>query len=505
MKQFFSAHFKSIAGIVIILAAGGGVWYVFSNTEPVLGTYVVSRGNIVASADIPGTVSSSDSVDLSFQESGDIDKVFVKEGESVIAGEALASLDDSAQQTTLNQEEAAVAAAQAKLDELQSGTRPEQLALYQQEYDSATVALIVAMNNAYLKTDDAIVNNADALFTNGDTANPTIAIRTQSETEALSINEERIAVGDKLDSWKSALSSLDAEATDTASIDQARSVTAEAISVAKTFLNDLSTIANDLSTGNSGMTQTAIDDDTEAVNAASQEATGAANTETAADAAWSSAGDSLALAQAGSQSQDIEAQKDAVLQAQAEIDNAQIAIDHATIVAPFSGIVRNVIAKSGMVISANVPVLSIINNGVMKFDAYASETDVPNVQENATTTVTLDAYGDNVRFPAQATAVDTSETMINGSPAYHVTLYFIEPDSRILAGMTGDVQAITGEHDNVVEVPSRLVLGNDGNDFVLIQDGGQIMRNPVTLGLLGDDGMIEIVSGLDAGEKISDF
>ena len=59
-----------------------------------------------------------------------------------------------------------------------------------------------------------------------------------------------------------------------------------------------------------------INADTSLVNAASQEVTGAANAETAADAAWSSAADSLTLAQAGSQSQDMEAQRDVVLQAQ---------------------------------------------------------------------------------------------------------------------------------------------------------------------------------------------
>ena len=180
-------------------------------------------------------------------------------------------------------------------------------------------------------------------------------------------------------------------------------------------------------------------------------------------------------------------------------------MDHATIVAPFSGIVRNVVAKSGMVVSVNVPVISIISNKIMKFDAYASETDAPKLQENATTPVTLDAYGESVKFMAHVNAINTSQTTINGSPAYHVTLYFTESDSRILAGMTGDVHVITGEHDNVVEVPDRLVLGGKDNSFVIVQNGGETVRIPVTLGIAGDDGMVKVVSGLDDGEKISDF
>jgi HlyD family secretion protein len=232
---------------------------------------------------------------------------------------------------------------------------------------------------------------------------------------------------------------------------------------------------------------------------------GAISALTAAESALNAAQSQLALDQAGATSEDIEAQKAVVSQAQAEINSAVIAINHATIFAPFSGIVRNVVAESGMEASPNVPLLSIINNGIMKIDAYASETDVSQVQTNATTTVTLDAYGNGVFFPATVTAVDTSETAVAGSPAYHITLYFTQPDGRIRAGMTGNVSIVTSERDNVVEVPSHLVLDDGGNNFVLVQSNGKITKQPVVLGLSGSDGMVEIVSGLEAGEKISNF
>ena len=95
--------------------------------------------------------------------------------------------------------------------------------------------------------------------------------------------------------------------------------------------------------------------------------------------------------------------------------------------------------------------------------------------------------------------------MLNGSPAYHITLYFSEPDTRIRTGMTGNVLIITAEHDNAIAVPARLVLDSDGQDFALLRNGGRVINQPVTLGLTGDDGLVEISSGLKAGQKISDF
>ncbi len=504
MKQFFIAHFKFVIGILIVVVASGAIWYIFSNTAPTLASYTVKQGNVISSVDILGTVSSSNSVDLSFQEAGQISKVYVKEGQSVKKGDSLASLDDSTEQAQLSQEKAILAAAQAKLDELQSGTRPEQLTLYSQQYDDASTALVVAMNNAYLKIQDALVNKTDTLFINGNTVNPTLNIPDPNfgQSDQTAIANERLVLWSALADWKNALAT---NTTSTDAIENLRTTTAKNISLAESFMNHLSEIVGGISTGDSGMNQNEINVDTSLVNGASQEVTGAANTESAADTAWSSAKNSLALQQAGSQSDDIEAQKDAVAQAQAQIDSAQIMIDHTTITAPFSGVIRNVIAESGMVVSPNVPVLSIINNGIMKINAYASETDVPNIQGNATATVALDAYGNGVKFPAQVTAIDTSETIINGAPSYHVTLYFTEPDSRIRAGMTGDVHVVSAEHDNVLEVPSRLVLGNNGNNFVLVQNDKKNIQRPVTLGVTGDDGMVEIVSGLNAGEKISNF
>src|SRR5271167_3822422 len=99
MKNFFITHVRIIVLLLIIVVASGTVWFLFSNAAPTLGTYTVTRGNIVSALDLPGTVSSSDSVSLSFQESGQIAQMYVREGQAVTAGEVLASLDDSNQET----------------------------------------------------------------------------------------------------------------------------------------------------------------------------------------------------------------------------------------------------------------------------------------------------------------------------------------------------------------------------------------------------------------------
>ena len=492
MKNFLVARIRFVVGIIIILVVGGAVWYIFSNRVPTLGSYTVSRGNIVASVNIPGTVSSSSSVDLSFQESGQIDSVYVKEGQSVTEGEALAKLDDSTEQAGLNQNKAMLAAAQANLASLEAGSTPEEISVAQSAVANAQKTLLDAIQNGYVQVQDGINNKIIPFFGTASTIQEPLIL----DNKYYNLLSPMTQV---LSSWNSEINATTPGDPQTLAQDADNYLT--------TLISSVDSVSSDM---NEQATQTVVPLST--VQSLLAQITSVRLTlttsKTSIDSALStliSAEGALTLAQAGPTTDKVAALQAQVEQAQAGIENAQLSIAHATITAPFSGTVRNVIAQTGMVVSPSVSVLSIINNQIMKIDAYAPETDVSNVQGGAAATVNLDSYGDNVNFSAKVTAVDTAETTMNGSPAYHITLYFTEPDSRILAGMTGNVTIATLEHDNVVEIPSRLVLDSGNNNFVLIENGAKNIKRQIILGLQGDDGMVEVVSGLNVGEKISDF
>lgn len=148
--------------------------------------------------------------------------------------------------------------------------------------------------------------------------------------------------------------------------------------------------------------------------------------------------------------------------------------------------------------------LTLVNNGGLKIEAYVPEDDVAKIQAGEAANVTLDAFGATI-FPATVTTVDAAQTQVNGSAAYLVTLHFISPNSSLKDGMTGNVHIILGEDDNVLEVPTNLVINDDNEYFVLVQNGNTTQKQPVQIGLAGDNGMTEITSGLTAGETITNF
>ena len=503
--------FRIVAGIIIFVAVVWGLIAIFSRHSPDYSSSTVIRRNLTETVTATGNVTPNQSVTLAFNMQGKVSSVYADVGSTTKTGEILASLDTGSLRASLAGAEADVAAAQARLTTLKNGARPEELALYQQKYNDASDALIVAMKNAYLDTENALTGKSDTLFTNGNSPNPVINIRTQSETEELAINEERISVGEKLDQWKTTLSSLGSTATDSDSLSQARAVSADSLTTAKAFLDHLGTIANNLTVGNSGLSQANIDVDTAMVNAAAQQVTGAANTEQAADAAWSAARDSLTLENAGSTSEDIQAGQAAVDKAQSAVDALQSQLNQSYIISPFDGVVTDMSVKVGEIyvpgISATEGV-SLISNGGFKIEVYVPETDIGKIQVGDPTSVTFDAYGPGTSFAAHVTLVDPAETVESGVNAYKVTVGFDDAsDRRIKSGLTANAVINTKTAADVLTVPSRAIITRGTSSFVLVKASGSAayVEQPVTTGIQSADGYTEILSGVNEGDVIAGF
>lgn len=498
MKSFFATYKVVIIIVCVVLAGGGAYWYVEANQAPSFSAITPTQGNVIASLDEPGTVLAENSADLSFQGSGQITQVNVSEGDAVSAGEVLVSLNTSALTAGVDQANAGLAAAQAELAELQSGTRPQQLAIDESAVATASTSLGVSIGSAYGSADDAITNQTDNLFMSPSTNNPTFLVPTPNSQTENNIQSERVIIGVTLAAWYNALNGVSTTSVPLSSIANA------ALAQIQSYINTLALVVNS-ATPNSTMTAAVLAGYKTNVATARTEVTASISALTAAESALTQAQNTLTLAQAGATPQDIEAQQAAVLQAQAGAASAQVALQNAELIAPFSGSVENLTAQVGQVVAPGAPVLSLINNSGLKVQTYVSETDVAKIAVGDTADVTLDAYGTGTVFPATITTIDSDETQVNGSPAYQVTLHFTNPSGTIKDGMTGNVHIITGEHDNVLEVPTRLVINDGNNYFVLIKNGASTVQQPVSVGLTGDNGMTEITSGLTTSDTLVNF
>jgi len=501
----------SLAVVVVI----GGGWMLFGRGgSVVLPTTAVARGTVISQVSITGTVKPEQSLDLAFLKSGRITRIPVQVGDFVQAGQTLAVLDNADLYAQLAQAKAQVQAQQAQLNQLLAGATPESIQVSQAAVDQAQQGVANAYSNvinilsdAYAKSQDAVKNQTSLMFSNGDSANPQLTFSSNDQQAVIDSQNLRLQAGIELVTWGKELHALQANPSNS-QLDTALQNAQGHIAIVRSFLNrllDALNGANSLSPATLAAYQTSISTARTNVNAAASEVNAQQQGISAAIAALASAQDALKLKEAPATKDQIAAQQALVDQAQAQVayDEAQIA--NTVLSAPFSGTVTKVINNVGDIVAPNAPVVSLIGSGAFEIETYVAESDIAKIRPGQDASVTLDAYGNDVVFQAKVLYRDLSQTMLDGVATYKTTLQFTKKDPRILPGLTANVDIMVAEKDNVLFVPTRDIIDNNGSKFVLVPDpskAGATKQVPVTVGLRGSDGRTEIVSGLAEGDRV---
>ncbi len=514
MKKFLTARAKAIAWIAVGMVAVISAWYIASNGEPALGAYAVGRANVTLAIDEPATVAAENNATISFQESGRITSVYVNDGQAVDAGTPLATLDAATLEAGVRQANAALAEAQAKLDALEAGATTQTIAVSQASLAAAEQSLAVSyaavpntLDDAYAKANDAVRTQLASFFSSPETTNPQLTFTITGSQVLNNIENTRVSASAELNAWQAELAGISGSSSP-AALSAALADAATHLATVQDLMNLSLTALTDetgLVASTAAAYKTSATTGLTEVNEATTEVTSAAQAIASEKVAVAEAQAGLNLTTASSTPQAIAEQEAAVAQAEASASAAQVALSEASLVAPFPGTVQNVTAQVGEVVAGGAPVMTLVNSNGLKLETYVSELDVAKVKVGDTASVTLDAFGVSSTFPSTVTAVDSAETLVAGVPSYLVTLHFTELEPQVRVGMTGDVRIKLAEDSNVIAVPSRLVLNNGNENLVLLRTAAGIVRQPVTVGLVGMGGMTEIISGIKAGDELVNF
>ncbi len=203
---------------------------------------------------------------------------------------------------------------------------------------------------------------------------------------------------------------------------------------------------------------------------------------------------------------DLKTQELIVQQKENALAEARNNLEKCFLYSPIDGTVTVQNAEIGKTVTANVPIVSLISNANFEIESYVSEADIAKIRAGDKALITLDAYGDNEIFEAKVIVIDPAETVINGVNAYKVTLQFNNENELIKSGMTANIRIITAERENVLAVPERAIITRGDEKFVLIdKNDSSPEERKVEVGIKGSNGYVEILSGLNEGEKIISF
>lgn len=510
LHKFRARPYLWSAVLIIILA--GGYFYFKSGQKAPPDTITVERSDIVQEVSVTGNTKPAQTVELSFESGGRISEIDAAVGDRVSAGQTLARVDVGELSAQLSQAQAQVAAAKAKLDELTRGTRLEDIAITKTELAQAEqnltnlyLGIPDILNDAYAKANDAVRKETSGLFYNEETS-PQLAFNTNNSQAKSQAEYERLQAGHDLNDWKTQLA-LISVASPTSTLDRA-------LETGKSYLIDVRNFLNrvmDTLVGATGLVNQTTLATYEAnvtiginnVNTATANVNNREQAIAAQEITVTKAINQLALEVAGSTPEDIAAQSAQVAEAEANVALIEARLTKSALRSPLNGIVTRQDGKVGAIVSPGVSIISVISAGELEIEAFIPEVDIGKILVNNTAAITLDAYGDSVKFTGHVVFIEPAATVVEGVPTYKTTLQFDKEDSRVKPGMTANLDILTAERKATLILPQRSIIYEGGKTFVTaVKNDGSEEKQPVALGLSGSDGNVEILSGVSEGEKV---
>ena len=198
-----------------------------------------------------------------------------------------------------------------------------------------------------------------------------------------------------------------------------------------------------------------------------------------------------------------------ILLNRARVSDARNNLNKRTLVALTNGIVSSLDIEIGELVSINTPVVQIISSDI-SVNVDVSESDIAKVTIGDQVEMTLDAFGEERVFTGEVAEIEPAETEISGVIYYKTTVTINQPEERtpIKPGMTANVSIQTDKKDNALSIPQRAITEKDGKKFVKVLTNtalGEYKEIEITTGMRGDEGMIEITSGLQEKDEIITF
>lgn len=485
--------------------------------QAVLQTDTVKRQDLKRTVLATGTVTSSVDLSLSFKTSGVVQRIPVKVGQKVAAGDILVQLDSRDQAASVAQARAGVASAQASLSKVLSGATSEEVDVAQKGVDAAQVALgnarrsledtkkqqATAVSNAY----SALLNSALAavpagsnfgsasISVTGTYSGPSTGsytIKAYSSGEGTPLNFSGIEGG----------SVIIKTSTPTPLGKHGLFVqfTSSSIYGGDEWTIDIPNTRASTYVTNQSVYNAALESQRSLVSSAES---AVATAQTSYDQAVAS----LNLKRAQARPADVDAARAQVLSAQAQLSSALNGLENTIIRAPSNGTVTKIDVKVGEQATALKAVVSLQDVSSLYVEANISEANIAQVIGGQPVSYTFDALGSEKMFGGTVTTVDPASTVISGVVNYKVTAS-VDQVSEVKPGMTANMSVLVGKQPAGLSVPQRAIVERDGKNFVrVITDAKKqtYTEVEVTTGLEADGGLVEVKSGLTEGQAIVTF
>jgi len=185
-------------------------------------------------------------------------------------------------------------------------------------------------------------------------------------------------------------------------------------------------------------------------------------------------------------------------QSQARLDELRINLQNTLIVSPVNGFVARRAADPGAFVSANAPIVDVVDIARVRLVANIVEKDLKQIGVGDSARVSVDA------FPGESFMGRIARVSPVLDPATRTAPLEVEipnADYRLKPGMYARVGLITESHPNALVVPTNALVDSNGTRGVYLALNNVASFHPVKVGIEGNE-RTEVLDGLAAGDRV---
>jgi RND family efflux transporter MFP subunit len=192
--------------------------------------------------------------------------------------------------------------------------------------------------------------------------------------------------------------------------------------------------------------------------------------------------------------------------AQAQLASARKALADTAVVSPIGGVVAERFVQPGEKVSPDTRILSIVDLSRIEIEAPVPAAEIAAVRPGQTVRLRIEGE----REPREGRILRLGPSTAAGTRSIPVYIGIDNPGAALRAGQFAQGQLAVESRDGVIAVPESALRERAGRSYVYAIEAGKVVEKDVVTGLRdagaiapgGGSGLIEVVRGLSAGERI---
>lgn len=178
--------------------------------------------------------------------------------------------------------------------------------------------------------------------------------------------------------------------------------------------------------------------------------------------------------------------------------SAQQQYGYGVITAPVDGLVANVTATIGQVVSSGSALMTVQDISQVYAVVNIEQKDLGLIKTGQKAEIIVDSYGDKV-FEGTIDTINPEAGV--GNRMFRTKIKIDNVDGLLKAGMFARVELATGQSAQILTVPQAAIIQTKGIYYVFVVDKDKVIRQQVEIGAVTGQ-TIQIKSGIEPGAKV---